>query len=355
MQRSPLERAALRANYAATQTARATWYAAHYALLRRIAGPQGRPGHPPFAAQSAPAPTGSLSKALRELFEKDLANIEAGVYPSPHDMRPRRGVARRLLRRSRALFADAPRTARRKFDHRHSEVFSEERESQYPRYYLQNFHYQSDGWFSRDSARLYDTQVETLFSGAADAMRRQALVPIHEHLKSIDQRGAQLLDLACGTGRLLSFIAQAYPWMPLTALDLSTAYLDEAKRLLGARRRLDFVHANAEDTKLPDAHFDVVVSVFLFHELPPKARRAVAREIARVLKPGGMFVLVDSIQMGDRPDFDILVEHFPVEFHEPFYASYAKEDLNALFGDEGLTPRSLDMAFLSRVASFVKT
>ena len=45
----------------------------------------------------------------------------------------------------------------------------------YPAYYLQNFHYQTDGWLSKDSARLYDFQVETLFLGSADTRRRQAL------------------------------------------------------------------------------------------------------------------------------------------------------------------------------------
>jgi hypothetical protein len=36
-----------------------------------------------------------------------------------------------------------------------------------PRYYLQNFHYQSGGWMTDDSAERYDTQVEVLFNGTA--------------------------------------------------------------------------------------------------------------------------------------------------------------------------------------------
>ena len=38
--------------------------------------------------------------------------------------------------------------------------------------------------------------------------------------------------------------------------------------------------------------------VYLFHELPPEARRAAAAEMARVLKPGGIVVLTDSVQVG---------------------------------------------------------
>ena len=44
-----------------------------------------------------------------------------------------------------------------------------------PDYYTQNFHYQSGGWLTEESARIYDVQVETLFFGAAGAMRRQAI------------------------------------------------------------------------------------------------------------------------------------------------------------------------------------
>jgi ubiquinone/menaquinone biosynthesis C-methylase UbiE len=42
----------------------------------------------------------------------------------------------------------------------------------------------------------------------------------------------------------------------------------------------------------------------VFHELPPKVRRIVFRECARVVKPGGRFALVDSLQHGDQPDYD---------------------------------------------------
>ena len=44
-------------------------------------------------------------------------------------------------------------------------------------YYLQNFHYQTDGYLSDLSANLYDLQVEILFNGAADAMRRRIITP----------------------------------------------------------------------------------------------------------------------------------------------------------------------------------
>ena len=52
-------------------------------------------------------------------------------------------------------------------------------------------------------------------------------------------------------------------------------------------------------------------------ELPPKMRRVVLNECARVLKPGGRLVLIDSVQRGDRPDYEGMLELFPKNYHEP--------------------------------------
>ena len=54
-----------------------------------------------------------------------------------------------------------------------------------------------------------------------------------------------------------------------------------------------------------------------------KIRRATFGEFARVLKPGGRLVIVDSLQLGDEPDYDGMLELFPQNFHEPYYDSYA--------------------------------
>jgi ubiquinone/menaquinone biosynthesis C-methylase UbiE len=79
-----------------------------------------------------------------------------------------------------------------------------------------------------------------------------------------------------------------------------------------------------------------------------------AWEFARVLKPGGRLVLVDSLQHGDEPDYDGLLELFPQSFHEPYYLSYIKEDFAALCQDRGLTYIRNARAFVSKVIVFDK-
>jgi hypothetical protein len=58
---------------------------------------------------------------------------------------------------------------------------------------------------------------------------------------------------------------------------------------------------------------------------------------------------VDSLQQGDEPDYDGLLELFPQSFHEPYYLSYIKEDFAALCQDRGLTYIRNARAFVSKV------
>ena len=233
-------------------------------------------------------------------------------------------------------------------------MLTEETRGKRPRYYLQNFHFQTGGWMTEDSAQLYDMQVDVLFYGTANAIRRQALVPLHEVFARRDQRQLKLVDVGCGTGRFLDFVKQAWPRLPCLGIDLSEPYLHEARRHLRRWSWLKLAVANAEALPLPDASQDAVTSIFTFHELPPDVRRIVLHEFARVLKPGGRLVLVDSLQRGDRPDYDGLLELFPQNFHEPYYASYIEEDFGAIATDCGLIHTRNVNAFVSKVMVFDK-
>jgi ubiquinone/menaquinone biosynthesis C-methylase UbiE len=330
-----------RFSYALTQTLRAVWFSGHYALAARAAPPT----EPPPRAD-APIPSWRVvNDDLEALFRRDWANIEAGLYRPPHDMWPNPlGVIRQSLR----FFRDLPAVNRRKRAKATGEVRVPPHSGRYPSYYLQNFHYQSDGYLSELSARLYDYQVEVLFTGGADAMRRQLLVPLREYFRENRVRDVRLLDMACGTGRFLTFVKDNYPRLDVTGLDLSHPYLAQARRQLRPWSRLALAAGNAESLPFPDASFDVVSCIFLFHELPHRVRRCVAAELARVLRPGGTLLFLDSIQHGDRLDYDTLLTRFPVAMHEPYYADYIGDDLEALFEATGLITESVERVFFAR-------
>ena len=166
--------------------------------------------------------------------------------------------------------------------------------------------------------------------------------------------GGRLLDIGCGTGRFLDFVKQAWPRLAACGLDMSEAYVRHAQRRLAGRSRMKFVVGKAEAIPAPDNSQDAVTSIFVFHELPPQVRRAALAECARVLRPGGRLVLLDSLQRGDRPDYEGLLELFPQNYHEPFYLSYIEEDFAALARDCGLTRVRDVPAFVSKVMVFDK-
>ena len=352
---NPLARLATRAAYGAAQLPRVAWYVGHAVAMRRLEravreeeGGSARPR--PRTNRPIPG-RDRLFADMAALFRQDLANVEAGIYPLPAD---HDGSLPTLLNRSRLFFEDLPQVHRRREENNHSEVLTEETRGKRPRYYLQNFHFQSGGWMTDDSAQRYDTQVEVLFNGTANAIRRQALPPLHEHFAGRDQRKLRFLDVGCGTGRFLDFVKQAWPRLPSLGLDMSETYVNEARRHLRDRARMNLVVANGEAIPLPDASQDAVSNIFMFHELPPKVRRVVFAEFARVLKPGGRLVLVDSLQRGDKADFESLLELFPQNFHEPYYAGYLEEDFPAIARECGLVHVRDTPAFISKVMVFDK-
>jgi ubiquinone/menaquinone biosynthesis C-methylase UbiE len=288
---------------------------------------------------------------MAALFLQDLANVEAGIYPLPldHD-----GSLPMLLKRSRLFFQDLPEIHRRREGGQHRQVLDDETRGKRPSYYLQNFHFQSGGWMTRDSAQRYDTQVEVLFNGCANATRRQALLPLHEIFAGRDQRRLRVLDVGCGTGRFLDSLKQAWPRLPALGIDMSEAYVAEARLHLERWCWISLIVANGEALPLDDASQDAVTNTFMFHELPPKVRRAAFREFARVLKPDGRLVLVDSLQIGDEPDYDGMLKLFPQNYHEPYYLSYLEEDFGALAKTSGLKHIRDVNAFISKVMVFDK-
>jgi ubiquinone/menaquinone biosynthesis C-methylase UbiE len=351
----PLSRIATRLAYGASQLPRIAWYVGHGLALQQLSNAaQQQENRPPrrSANTNAPVPDrGRIYEDMARLFLQDLSNVEAGIYPLPAD---HDGSLFTAIRRSRMVFEDLPQVHRRRERNAHNEVLSEKTRGKRPRYYLQNFHFQSGGWMTDDSAERYDTQVEILFKGTANAIRRQALPQLHQAFAGRDQRKLRLLDIGCGTGRFLDFFKQTWPRLPCLGLDMSEAYIRHAKRHLRRWSWISFLVGKAEALPIPDDSQDAVTSIFLFHELPPKVRRAAFRECARVLKPGGRLVVVDSFQRGDQPDYEGLLDLFPHNYYEPYYLSYASEDFDALAASSGLKYVRSAEAFVSKVMVFDK-
>jgi ubiquinone/menaquinone biosynthesis C-methylase UbiE len=287
-----------------------------------------------------------LIRRRRELHERDLANVEADLYPREmlFDI-----PVRRYLRSLPALVRDTPNVVRRMRRRDHKDIPAVDKD-RYPAYYRRNFHWQTDGYFSEHSAEVYELGVELLFRGTADVMRRQIIPPITRFVAAAGGADrVRLLDVACGTGRTLHQLAGAHPTMRLHGVDLSPAYIRIARKRLAEIAELTLAVENAEALPWADAMFDVVTSVYLFHELPSNARRNVVREMFRVLRPGGLVVIEDSAQVSESAEIATALREFPREFHEPFYENYLEDDLAELLRGEGFIVESTESHLVAKV------
>ena len=104
--------------------------------------------------------------------------------------------------------------------------------------------------------------------------------------------GAQVLDVACGTGLIAFQAAQAVGAAGrVVGIDLSQRMVEAASKSASELQvhNVDFVRMDAAQLALPDAHFDVVLCSLGLMYLPDPARAV--REMRRVLKPGGQLLL----------------------------------------------------------------
>lgn len=101
-----------------------------------------------------------------------------------------------------------------------------------------------------------------------------------------------VLDLGCGTGRLLERLAAKFPDLRGTGLDLSSEMLRVARRNNRHRPRLIYVEGKAESLPFAEGQFNAVFNTISFlHYLEPQQ---IFSEVARVLSPSGCFYLVDT-------------------------------------------------------------
>ncbi|MEK6554182.1 MAG: class I SAM-dependent methyltransferase [Bdellovibrionota bacterium] len=291
-----------------------------------------------------------LKNEVKALVEADSENIALGIYP-PSVLKPE-PIFQHLLRIPQILWDGLQISWRR--NKKATKKFSKEAQKNaagLPEYYTRNFHFQTDGYLSTESAELYEHQVELLFTGMADAMRRLFIRPLKQALATdgVGENAAlKVLEMASGTGRASRFVKLAFENSQVTVSDISQPYLKVAQKKLADLEQIDFVKADAAQTPFKDESFDLVFCVFLFHELPSDVRQKVIAEASRLLKPGGYFAAVDSIQLGDRTELDQFLVEFPQQFHEPFYTNYIKTPIEPLLNASGLQLITSDVGFLSR-------
>ena len=121
-----------------------------------------------------------------------------------------------------------------------------------------------------------------------------------ELLRLLEQKkalkpGLKLLEVSCGRGGgLNAFLAAAPGVFDATGLDVAGSAIAFCRSAYGESERLRFVEGSALSLPFPDASFDVVLNVEASNDYGDRPR--FFAEVARVLKPGGVFVYTDSFR-----------------------------------------------------------
>jgi ubiquinone/menaquinone biosynthesis C-methylase UbiE len=143
-----------------------------------------------------------------------------------------------------------------------------------------------DAW-----APSYDRSLaQRVFFDRVHARTVRVVVPL---LRGVT--APRVVDVGCGTGRLLARLRAALPSASLMGVDAADGMIAVAREK-PSLQGVDFEVASAAALPAEDASCDVVVSTVSFHHWEDQS--AGLREVARVLRPGGRLVLVDLFVRG---------------------------------------------------------
>jgi SAM-dependent methyltransferase len=209
-----------------------------------------------------------------------------------------------------------------------------------PGYYERyDFHRQAGGIWRDDRGAL----VYAMGARVIHVKSRQPFA-LHEHLVAgIPVTSAQrVLDMGCGFGKTTFFCKQRWPEAEVVGVDLSAPVLRLARKL-ATERGLPIVWRQADAEALPDADaaYDVVVLSMVLHELPIPSIFGMVREAHRVLRPGGVFVALETRLTGD-PCRDLLGAFHSEITGEPHINAFRDRDFGEFAQQAGFADVAVD-------------
>lgn len=221
----------------------------------------------------------------------------------------------------------------------------------YPEYYFRSFHAYEKGDLCWEAALEVEVAARAVHAGIwpeagaeGDSKLRQSYHDIIKEKIAIQPQ--DILDLGCSVGMSTFALQELYPSAKITGLDLSPYFLAVANYTSRQRNaQMNWIHASAESTGLPDASFDLVSTFLVFHELPQEVAKQILCEVRRLLRPGGYFTLMDM-----NPRSEVYAKMPPyiltlLKSTEPYLDEYFTLDIEQAIVEAGfhaptITPNS---------------
>jgi ubiquinone/menaquinone biosynthesis C-methylase UbiE len=217
----------------------------------------------------------------------------------------------------------------------------ENKQIKYPGYYTLPFHGYDTGnlnWQAAEEGEAATISMSVNYwdnvspSVAEKWVRHNVSNHIACYLKTHElEYPRNILDMGCSIGVSTEYLYKTFPdAINIQGLDLSPYFLSVASyRANEQNLSLNYIHANAENTGLPYSSYNMVVCNFILHEVPHKATQNILNEIYRLLKPGGIIVIVDLDPK--RVQNNLVVSQFrkwAFEVTEPHIYEYYQHDMS---------------------------
>ena len=142
------------------------------------------------------------------------------------------------------------------------------------------YHYSTNNFYEGRNVLNYQDELHT---------RLAEQMPVPE-----DGNILRILDMGCGIGQLAVGLKERFPKAEVWGIDIGAPMIRYGHmRAVEMDVEVHFAQRLAEATQFPDNHFDIVGSYILHHEVPEVISKEIAKEVHRILRPGGVFLPVD--------------------------------------------------------------
>lgn len=129
-----------------------------------------------------------------------------------------------------------------------------------------------------------------------DFVKQQLLARVAAAHTDVGGVPLHIVDVACGPGKLVRMLAEQQSCCSITALDIDREMVERASTATATQSNVIVKQANVCALPFGDATCDIAIESLLFHHLNDEQKATATREIARVLKPDGVFYFVDWVK-----------------------------------------------------------
>ncbi len=226
-----------------------------------------------------------------------------------------------------------------------------------PEYASREIHIQPGGYVKDELAGIfYDYGLKVFMGGAADHDRLAKGVSMATAMPD-DGQVSRILDLGVSAGATTIALKEKHPDAEVWGIDISAPMVRYAHvRAMEAGAEIHLRQMAAEEMDFPDNHFDAVLALLMFHELPVPVAKEVIAEVFRVLRPGGKFTVLDFPSVRSRGTYSMFfAEMDAADNGEPYLPDFVRSNVEDLLVEAGFELEHYDpKAALTRGRVVVK-